>query len=385
MGKLPGTITEENGFVKAEKRILLEKAFAQVVLTKICVREYGFTSFLSQYNTLVTQRLHQYFPAAFQSIIYMAFAIFVHNSSIRNMPFHTAKSMLSVNDKTTYTEKYFSLLLLDIEGWREQATTYMQSFIKPNDFVLVDMTNIFSSSENIRYAKEGYNSDMVFERQFNLMYIYSPLLVQPVFYRLYSGNIREVKGFKLCLQESGIAEAVIIADKGFYSKANIENMKAEGLHFISPMKRNNKLIQYEKLQRKDLSYFKFENRYIWYIIHPDDGGRRVFLFKEEQLMVQEEKDYLDRITTLPEYYQIKTFHEKNERFGTIALLSNLETEDAKHIYTTYKSTSNVEIMVDGIKNILHAYRTYMQNEDALQGWMFINHIALHGIISFITS
>lgn len=33
-------------------------------------------------------------------------------------------------------------------------------------------------------------------------------------------------------------------------------------------------------------------------------------------------------------------------------------------------------MFDGIKNVLHADRTYMQNEDALKGWMFVNHIAL---------
>jgi len=33
-------------------------------------------------------------------------------------------------------------------------------------------------------------------------------------------------------------------------------------------------------------------------------------------------------------------------------------------------------MFDGIKNVLHADRTYMQNEDALEGWMFINHIAI---------
>jgi len=36
----------------------------------------------------------------------------------------------------------------------------------------------------------------------------------------------------------------------------------------------------------------------------------------------------------------------------------------------------IEQMFDALKNMLHAGVTYMQNEDALQGWMFINHIAL---------
>ncbi len=92
--------------------------------------------------------------------------------------------------------------------------------------------------------------------------------------------------------------------------------------------------------------------------------------------MQEEKDYLDRIETMPEYYQLNKFHQKMERFGTIALLSNAANQDPQHIYTSYKSRNQIEVMFDGIKNILHADRTYMQNEDALQGWMFVNHIAL---------
>ena len=50
--------------------------------------------------------------------------------------------------------------------------------------MLVDMTNMFSGSEKMYYAKEGYNSDMVFDTQINLMYIYSSQTNQPLFYRL---------------------------------------------------------------------------------------------------------------------------------------------------------------------------------------------------------
>ncbi len=49
---------------------------------------------------------------------------------------------------------------------------------------------------------------------------------------------------------------------------------------------------------------------------------------------------------------------------------------AEQLYTTYKSRNTVEVMFDGLKNILVADSSYMQNEDALQGWMFVNHVAL---------
>lgn len=374
-GKLLGTITQENGFSKSEKLELIEKASKGVDVNRICIRENGFTCFLQQYNPIIEDKLKQFFPEIAQVIIYMSYARLVHNSPLKNMAFHISKSMLSINDKTSLSEKYFSTTLREIGTKRTDITAYMKSFIKPNDYVMVDMTNIFSASDKMRYSKEGYNSDMIFDKQFNLLYIYSPDLVQPVFYRLYSGNIREVKGFKLCLQESGIADAVVIADKGFYSKKNIENLQQEGLRYIIPLKRDNGLIIYQKLQPRDLSYFKFEDRYIWYTFYPCQG-QQLFLFKDEKLKVQEEKDYLDRIESLPEYYQLEKYHDRTERFGTIALLSNVETETAEHIYSSYKSRNNVEVMFDGIKNILHADRTYMQNEDALEGWMFINHIAL---------
>lgn len=374
-GKLLGTITEESGFIESEKRKLVEKAARGIDPSTICVREFGFTSFLKQYNTKIQEGLLLHFPEHFQLIIYMAYCRLVHHSPLKNMAFHLAKTMLSIEDKTIYNEKDFSIALREIGSRRSQVTDYLKSFVKANDYVMVDMTNVFTNSEKMRYAKEGYNSEMVFESQFNLMYIYSPELLQPVFYRLYPGNIREVKGFKTCLQESGLTDAIIIADKGFYSAANVSLLDKESLKYIIPLKRDNALIEYEKLDRKQLAYFKFEERYIWYLSYEKDG-RKIHLCKDEKLRVQEEKDYLDRIETLPEYYQLEAFHKKTERFGTIALLSNVEGHDAQHIFTSYKSRNNIEVMFDGIKNVLNADRTYMQNEEALQGWMFVNHIAL---------
>ncbi|HMS28658.1 MAG TPA: hypothetical protein PKD32_02285 [Saprospiraceae bacterium] len=36
----------------------------------------------------------------------------------------------------------------------------------------------------------------------------------------------------------------------------------------------------------------------------------------------------------------------------------------------------IEETFDVLKNLIHADTSYMQNNDALEGWMFINHIAL---------
>jgi transposase len=374
-GKILGRITQDQGFVESGKRILDEKAKKGFDPASICVKEQGFSSFITQQCAAITKVLQQCFPEQWLLIQGIAYCRLLFHSPIKNMPFHLSKSMLMHGRDISVTDKKISDLLRQIGNKREAVTSYMQSFIQKGDYVLADMTNIFNASHQISLTKEGYNSDLIFDTQFNLLYLYSSSLSLPVFYRLFAGNMREVKGFKMILQESGIEEAVIIADKGFYSKQNVQYLESNGLEYIIPLKRDNTFIDYSKTNKTANQYIKHQGRFIWYAQYKKEG-KNIFLFKDEKLMVQEEKDYLNRIETHPEEYSIEKYHQIKHRLGTIALFTNLQGKDPSEVFTTYKSRNEVEVMFDGMKNILDADRTYMQNEDALQGWMFINHIAL---------
>jgi transposase len=201
----------------------------------------------------------------------------------------------------------------------------------------------------------------------------------PVYYRLLPGNIREVKAFKNSLLEAGLQQAVIVADKGFYSKDNAAMMLAENLQFILPLRRDNSLIDYKPLAnntfKENAGYFHHEKRIVWHRESPKHDGLTLHLFLDESLRVKEESDYLTRINTSPEDYTIEGYHLKKDRFGTIALLTNLNASSLQ-VYQTYKSRMAIEVMFDGMKNIMDADRIYMQDEQTLQGWMFINHIVL---------
>lgn len=376
-GKILGTITEKDGFIESDKRQLANKAtqVQSIDSSLIMVKEFGFTSFLNKYNETIIEKLKSNFPEHYQIIIYMAYCRFLYNSPIKNFAFHLSKSMVSNDDKTIYTDKKFSAALREIGLNRTSISNYLKSFMVSNDYVMVDMTNVFCASNNMRHAKEGYNADMIFDKQFNLLYIYSPTLLQPVFYKLLAGNIKDVTGFKMCMKESGISDAVIIADKGFYSKENIAFLESEGLQFIIPLKRDNAMIDYSKLDKNTNGYFKYQERYIWFYECKIDN-KQMFLFKDEKLQQQEQKDYLDRIVTLPEEYTMEKFKARLDIFGTIAILSNAPNQNASLVYTTYKSRNSIEVMFDGYKNVIKADKTYMQNEDALEGYLFISHIAL---------
>ena len=70
---------------------------------------------------------------------------------------------------------------------------------------------------------------------------------------------------------------------------------------------------------------------------------------------------------------MEKFHERRHAFGTVAMIENTG-KFPREVYDEIRG--EVETMIDTLKNVVDADRTCMQNEMALEGWMFVNMIAL---------
>jgi transposase len=381
-GKLLGSITEQQGFIPSGKRKLESALLARNSVKPYC-KEFGVSLLITTMLSRYVETLQKVFPDHWRSVLSIAYCRFVYRCPLKSIPFRLSQSYLpTLIGGKAFNEKTASTVLKSIGNMHDQKLEYMKSFIGSEEYLLMDATNVFSNSTLITLARKGYHNPMSFDTQFNLMYIYSAKSSMPVYYRLLPGNIREVKAFKNCLLEAGLKDAIIVADKGFYSTRNVELLQTERLQFILPLKRSNTVIDYSSLNnntfKEDSSYFVHEKRIIWYMefYFTTDAQLSLFLFLDESLKLKEEKDYLERIQTHPEEYSLEVFHQRKDSFGTIALLTNLDDITAEDIYQTYKSRMTIEVLFDGMKNVLDADHTYMQNEQALQGWMFINHITL---------
>jgi len=378
-GALLGSITQEHGFVPSKKR-MMEGVVHQKVFAHVRVKEYGVSWLVLYHLKQYCDVLKKSFGEDWKNLIAIAYCRFLYRCPLKSIPFHLATSYLSEGlGIDSFTEKQASGILNRIGDQRDRMIDYMRAFIQKGDYVLMDATNVISHSQNISLSKQGYSNNLSYDSQFNLLYLYSSQNRMPVYYRLLAGNIREVKAFKNSILEAGLDRAVIIADKGFYSERNIELLFDEKLQFIIPLKRDNSMIDYQAMVnntfKQSASYFEHEKKSIWYRKTRIENGLYLHLFLNELLRVKEDSDYLTRIKTHPESYSIDGYHEKRNRFGTLALLTNLKDSD-QVIYQIYKSRLSIELMFDGMKNVLEADHTYMQNEQTLQGWMFINHITL---------
>lgn len=352
------------------------------LLAEISVKEYGLSHFFLFHLKDICAQLKSCFPEHWPYILGAAYCRIYKQSPINQMPLHIYHSWLSESIKdVSFTEKNISMALRSVGRNREQAVRFMQWDLPPGEHVLIDLTHLPSRSLNGSIAQTGYNNQRNYDGQINVLYIFGNQSLRPIFYRIVPGNIRELTAFVLTMKESGIAQCVLIMDKGFCSAKNISYLTENGFQFICPIKRDSPLVEDSDrnslFAKSQARYFEYMKRIIWHVaISPLNSSNKIYLYLDDELRTQEEKDFLFRISTKPETYTIEKFEKKKMQFGTLSLLSNLHEKNAEQIYQIYKSRNQIEVMYDGFKGVLEADKTYMQNEETLQGWMLANHVAL---------
>ena len=383
-GKIIGRIKPDGILIPSKRRqkktIKIEKTVEELS-GAICVKEYGLSHFILSYMIDIVRELKKHYPDYWKYIIAMAYCRLLKQSPINGMSLCFYHSYLSeeFND-IRFTEKNISIVLRDIGRDRQKAVEFMKWDIPRGEHILVDMTDLPSKSKNRAYAEVGYNNKSNFSGQINLLYIFGRKSLKPIFYRILPGNITGLTGLVTTIKESRIGgRCIIIMDKGFYSKTNTDFLNGKECRYICPIKRNSSLIKEESkailLDKEEAGFFWYNGKVIWYtkIKH---SKKSVYLYLNEEMRIKEEKDYLNRVSEKSKKYSLENFHKKKNQFGILALVTNLKRKNAEQIYTIYKSRNEIEVMFDGLKNVLEADKTYMQNKETLQGWMFVNHIAL---------
>jgi Transposase DDE domain len=384
-GTLLGRLSEIEGFVKSPKLILSEagqmanvdiKAFGVFGLFKSLLGKDEIEGILSIFDKKVSETL-----------LCVALYRFAHQSPIKRMPKYHAHDFCSEFwCKQGLTDKNISSALNTVGENRQRLVSWMQSrIIAPeaslSNFLMIDSTHITTVSDNLNVNAIGYNPQANFDKQIRLMYIFSSVLKQPVYYRLINGNITDLSSMRSCVDELKVGPVVFIADKGFYSKANAEALKSSKLHFIIPLRRDNPLIDYSKFQKSNFkqegkNYFVHQRRIIWYYEYQVEENALV-IYLDDDLRVREESDYLLRCETHPDEYTEEKFFKKLPSFGTLTLINYLPLKPTpKELYQTYKQRNEVEVLFDAYKNFLDADKTYMQDRYVFEGWLMANFLAM---------
>lgn len=352
---------------------------------RVRVCNFGAIHYLQSRNKDLLTVLKKLFPHRWSSLFLCAVFRLLYQSPLKKMGFYFQNSYgIELFTQARMNPKTLSDYLAYVGQRRGSVCHFFEQFQKGSQFVLIDGTDLPTASKTNELAAVGYNHKSTFKPQVNALFIFAQDEKMPLYYRLTGGDIREITSMKLAVDESGLQQVVIVSDKGFYSKANIENLLQEKLHFAIPLKRNNKLIDYRLLKsankQKFKGFFLYQKRPIWYTqqrININNRYCQLYLFLDEQLYQEEQKDYLLRIEKGRVGYTLANFYEKQHRFGTLALMTYLPKKTgAQKAFGHFKTRNEVEQMIDVFKNILQADRSYMRDKQHLEGWMFVSHIAI---------
>jgi hypothetical protein len=369
-GEYLGRITEEGIFKQSNEQL--------TNIENITIKEFGASKFISTRAQDILQNLKDVFPGNWKEIFAFAAFRFFYASPLKNVSDHYCNSHLSdLFPDAKVSPKTLSKLLNSIGKQRNLVKEFFTRYITEGEMLAVDITHIFSRSEDVISSTLGRNSEHHFIPQINLLLLFSLDKMKPIYYRILAGSIRDVSSLVLSMAESGVKNIVLVSDKGFYSLDNINEIYDDGkINYILPLKRNSQFIDYSQLKYAGKSgfdgYFLFEKRVIWFYEHIIDE-KRVVTFLDESLKVEEEKDLLIRVEE--KKHELVEFYDNQFKFGTISIITKTEFPPQK-IFEFLKSRVNIEVVFDTFKNVLNADRSYMRGDSALEGWEFINFIAL---------
>ena len=385
-GKILGKVTE-NGFIESTRRQILDgksnvENATEPTIKSISTKSAGLGYFLEPLLFDVLAALKKHFGCHAEDIYCASLMRLTYQTPLKNMNLHLRENFLSESfPQVSLTDKRVSSLLRSVGLDRERINSFFREFSRAGENILMDMTAIHSKSEQMSINQRGYNAQGSFDPQANLLLLFSQSRREPIYYRVLPGNIRDVKSVQLTLKEMETPDTVFVADKGFYSEANIEELEQAHLQYVIPLKRNSSLIDYEPLKKGGKSgfshFFKFQDRFIFCSSKQLSNDRALYTFLDDHLRLEEERAFLNRMETQKEEkLTIVNFHERTHMLGTFSIITNLKEKTPQDVYKMYKARMEIETAFDAFKNTLEADRSYMHSDQSFEGWMFINYIAL---------
>ena len=349
---------------------------------KATVLEYGASRYVRSISADIARELRKQFENGWEMIYVVSVLRTIHKIPFKRLAERYRRSYLSVEyPGLNLAGKNLTKFLKDLGEARGQASAFMKACFSGGKYMLFDGTSITSFSEGMASSQPGYSQNHSYDPQVNLLYAFSyGANPAPAYYRVVPGNIKDASALKLTMEEMGIRDIVVVADKAFGYAKNIKALTGLGLKYVVPLKRNSTKYDRQTLKSGTRAAFDgsflFNGRPVWHYENPAAAdGTRIVTYRDSELQYFEERDYMRRIEKKSKGYTQAGLLKKQYEFGIIVLQCNIPGS-AREVYEVYKQRSAIEQSFDCLKNVLGQDSSYMHDDLSLEGWCFLNHISL---------
>ena len=316
--------------------------------------EYGATAFIESIAGDMRETLGKHFEKKVAEQVWaISISRLISPCPFRRVEEHYQTSWMSKMLPNLPLSKNSITNLIDHVGNnRSKCAAYMRDTLQPAPYLLIDGSRVVSKSKGMSRALPGHNKNNKYLPQLNQIHIATVSEFgdcMPGFYRNVSGNTPDMSAFELTLEDAGLEEGIVLADNGFASTVNFDELDDPELRlkYIIPLKRNTTEVDLAVTEFTE--YFSFHKRGIAACME-DKGVYRVYTFQDAKMGAKEFSASICRVENANAAARKKRnfnpdkdirdvfaeIKDKENKFGIIVLRTNILDMTASRIYELYK-------------------------------------------------
>ena len=400
------------------------------------VRDYGAVAvcrFLAEQHGILPA-LHEAFSEEFAESVFLMAAFLVSEM----MPLSYFEKWADgvkheyTGKKSDWTSKGVSGILQELGTESGKRLDFLGKLVDLNresfTTALIDITSISTYSKLDGWAAFGHNRDGESLAQVNVQLTVLEPCGLPVALRMVEGSISDVSTLTnaiLLLKSLDIEGIESVLDRGFFSKANLEELARANIKITIPVPANNLVYQNalktrgKELRRAKNTFSDGEDLIRHISFDNDDLGRkyRFHLYLNETRQVDEnnhlysqlekaESDFKDKAPKskreafarlgkiLPKTRMLflkvvpgengdwrlerraKALARQEKKSGHMLLLTENRTKSGMEMLEGYRSRDSVEKLIDNLKNALELDRLRNHSYEASEGKLFVALVAM---------
>lgn len=337
----------------------------------------GHIRLIEHFSRGLVKTLKKHYSGVWDTLITLAALRLAYGSRLKNMRLDYQTSVARrVWPEAHVSKNALTDLLEGLGRYHEDMRAFFQDLCEDDgSYMAIDLSHVFSDSINIPWLERGHNGQRVWHDQLTLVLLWSLSHHRPGYLRLLPGSIPSAPTIKQTLVESGLKNVVLVADKGFYSKPNVEALEAQDVDYVLAVPRDKLGVPYPPASAYKMpNYFLHGKRVQWFIEKKLEGGRRLILFLDKRIQASEENALLRRVDR--KEATMKQHKADRKAIGTLAVLTNTSLTPPQ-VHDLYRDRNGIETAFDTLANTLEGDKTYMQSPESFRGYYFILFLSLY--------
>jgi transposase len=261
--------------------------------------------------------------------------------------------------------------------WAAQRDVF-RALAADEKHMAIDLSHVFSWSENIPWLEYGHNGDDVARPQLQVLLAWGTATHRPGFLQLLLGATNSAQTLAHAVKEAPIQGLVSVLDKGFWSPGNVKTLEDAGVHYVMALRRDLPIVAL-KPHSQYRGHFQYHEQTQWWRKDAWDG-RTIYHFLDKKIAADEESAYFNRIEkakTVEEKRKIEASRrQRRNGFGTLSVVTDTGATP-EEAYDLIKQRREVEDAYDALQNELLADVTWMRSKEGMTGYFFVAFLALH--------